>query len=207
MDSEFWEYQTAHAFDDHVRPINEFVDTINAESGLRAPYVAPYYGGVSARVLSVLRDPGRGAHGETGSGFLCIENADPTSARQRTLFADVGITPADMIPWIAYPFFIDRAPKALELTAGAAILRRLLHLPGLDIRVILLQGNEARDVWRRLRKVDPATAARFDPGAIQTIHPSPNALRTNKPDERARREADRATAYAEAARLLRPVAR
>jgi len=54
------------------------------------PAIAPWHGGIEARVLSVLRDPGPKTLTVGGSGFLCIENDDPTAHRQAEMFAAVG---------------------------------------------------------------------------------------------------------------------
>jgi hypothetical protein len=203
VNDDFWDDQWARRFDEHVAPLNTFVDTIRAEHGLDAPYVAPYYGGTSARLLSVLRDPGHGADkAHRGSGLLCIENADQTSTRQRSLFGEVGIDKADMIPWNAYPFFIHRKPLAAELTLGARLLLQLLELPEVHITVVLLQGNEAKDAWKRLLRAEPGMEKRLGLQVVETIHPSISALQTDVPGERARREVDRRAKYAEAAHLL-----
>src|SRR5215211_5814233 len=67
----------------HVRPVNELVDELRCRHGRGwMPYVAPWHGGVLARVLSVLRDPGPKTQDGVGSGFLCIENDDPTAELQ-----------------------------------------------------------------------------------------------------------------------------
>src|SRR5258708_3149377 len=59
----------------HVRPINEMVDGLRDQDGRGwMPHVAPWHGGVQARVLSVLRDPGPKTADDVGSGFLCVEN-------------------------------------------------------------------------------------------------------------------------------------
>jgi hypothetical protein len=203
MNDDFWDDQWARRFEPHVAPLNTFVDAIRAEHGLDTPYIAPYYGGTSARLLSVLRDPGHGADkAHHGSGLLCIENADQTSTRQRSLFGEVGIDKPDMIPWNAFPFFIHRKPLAAELTLGARLLLRLLELPEVHITVILLQGNEAKATWKRLLRVEPEIKKLLGLQVVETIHPSISALRTKKPGERERREADRRDKYAEAARLL-----
>lgn len=185
--------QVANLYAPHVRGINEFVDGLhNPEAGLWAPHVAPHHAHTPT-VLSVLRDPGNGAHHATGSGVLCIENDDQTSARQRALFDEVGLTASDLVPWNAYPFYINRAPRAAELDEGARIVNDLLHLPSMStIRVVLLQGNEAATMWRRATRRHPHLA---DLHAVVTIHPGWGALRTPDPTERVAREERRRVAY------------
>lgn len=86
----------------HVRAINELVDQLRDPGGRGwMPYVAPWHGGVHARVLSVLRDPGPKTQDGAGSGFLCVENDDPTAELQCRAFAEVGIDAHDVTPWNA----------------------------------------------------------------------------------------------------------
>ncbi|WP_052762081.1 uracil-DNA glycosylase family protein [Jiangella alkaliphila] len=79
----------------HVRPINEFVDTLRDQDGRGwMPHVAPLHGGVEARLLSLLRDPGPKTRDGVGSGFLCIENDDPTAELQDIAFREAASTRA-----------------------------------------------------------------------------------------------------------------
>lgn len=136
----------------HVRPINDFVDSLRDRDRRGwVPCVAPVHGGVEARGLSVLRDPGRMTQEFSGSSFLCIENADPTSARQCELFDAVNVTPSDIMPWNAYPWYINRKPTAAELDAGASVLRDFVKLLP-SLRTVLLQGNEAKAAWQRVHQ-------------------------------------------------------
>src|ERR1700751_2936908 len=78
----------------HVAPINALVDQLRAEGRGWVPYVAPIYGGIEARMLSILRDPGPMTNAaDGGSGFLCLENDDPAAELFATLLAAAGITP------------------------------------------------------------------------------------------------------------------
>jgi len=53
----------------HVRPVNEMVDALRDQDGRGwMPHVAPWHGGVEARVLSILRDPGPKTQEGAGSG-------------------------------------------------------------------------------------------------------------------------------------------
>lgn len=55
------------------------------------PYIAPYHGGIGARVLSILRDPGPETHHAGGSGFVCVHNDDPTAKTLYELLTTAGI--------------------------------------------------------------------------------------------------------------------
>jgi uracil-DNA glycosylase len=164
------------------------------------PYVAPCHGGVGARMLSVLRDPGPKTQDGTGSGFLCIENDDPTAELQSVCFADVGIANMDFTPWNAYPWYINRKPTRTELDAGVDVLFELLGLLP-DVEVVLLQGGDAQRAWQRLHRRHPAIRDRaFE--VLPTYHPSRQALRTPDPAVRAARQRARLDTYARAAEIL-----
>ncbi len=94
-----------------VRAINEMMDALRDRDGHGwMPHVAPWHGGVEARVLSILRDPGPKTQDGVGSGFLCVENDDPTAELQAQI-EGAGIAPRDVTPWNAYPWYINRSPK------------------------------------------------------------------------------------------------
>lgn len=171
----------------HVRPINEMVDRLRQPEGRGwMPHVAPWHGGAEARVLSILRDPGPRTLEGTGSGFLCVENDDPTAEFQAKTFEQAGIAPHDVTPWNAYPWYINRSPKAAELQAGAEVLEQLLALMP-KTEVVLLQGNEAQNVWRRLLKAHPDAVRDRTLKVVSTYHPGQQALFVRDPEERARR--------------------
>jgi len=108
--------QTARAFTaPHVAPINAFVDSIRDRDGRGwALYVPPHHGGVDARVISVLRDPGPATQLGVGSGFISVENDDPTAERMARLFDRFGIPARVVLPWNAYPWYINASPNAAQ---------------------------------------------------------------------------------------------
>ncbi|MFZ3494737.1 uracil-DNA glycosylase [Streptomyces sp. 5.8] len=171
----------------HVRPINEMVDGLRDQDGRGwMPHVAPWHGGAEARVLFILRDPGPKTQEGAGSGFLCIENDDPTAELQSQMFEEAGISPRDATPWNAYPWYINRSPNAAELQAGAKVLKQLLGLMP-KAEVVLLQGNQAQNVWRRLLKTHPEAVRDRTLEVVSTYHTSRQALFVPDPEERARR--------------------
>lgn len=140
----------------HVAPVSALVDRLAAPSGRAgAPYVAPVYGGVDARVLFVARDPGpKTQAGLGGSGFLSLENDDASAERFANLLDEAGISVGDTLPWNAYPWYINRQPRAAELEDGVEPLRRLLGLLP-RLRVVVLLGGSAQDGWKRLARRHP----------------------------------------------------
>lgn len=166
------------------------------------PYVAPVYGGVDARVLCIQRDPGPKTHRQHGgSGFLCPENDDATAERFAGLLDSSGLPVAETLAWNAYPWYINRSPRAAELEAGVEPLRRLLSLLG-RLRVVILHGGSARDGWRRLAGRHPDVVVRLE--VIPPYHTSSQAF-IGPPEVRAARMAA-LKAFARAARILQETA-
>lgn len=187
-DSDFRAFQTDHLMDPHIAPINELVARLQDRDGRGwLPAVAPMHGGVDARVLSVLRDPGPMTQERGGSGLLCIENNDPTAEAQCALFDEYGILPRWVLPWNAYPWYINRKPRAAEKDAGAAVLSNLIDLVP-NLRVVLLQGNDAIDVWRRVVKLRPEVVDQRNLEVVESIHPGRQSLWTADPAERQARK-------------------
>ena len=195
--------QESSRYAPHVRAVNEMVDELRDQDGRGwMPYVAPWHGGVDARVLSILRDPGPKTQDGTGSGFLCVENDDATAERQCTGFAAAGIDAHDVIPWNAYPWYINRAPNADERRAGVIVLARLMELlPRLEI--VLLQGGDAQDCWRRLEKTHPEFVRQARYEVVSTYHPGRQALWSPDLAVRAAREKHRVDSYEQVAQALR----
>jgi hypothetical protein len=184
----------------HIAPVNALVDELNDPGGRGwVPYLVPAYGGVAARILCVLRDPGprtNAMHG--GSGFLSPENDDPTARRFAALLDGAGIPVSEILAWNAYPWYLNGKPRAAELEAGVEPLRRLIGLlPGL--RVVMLHGGSAQDGWHRLARRHPVLAGGLE--AIPTFHTSSQAF-IGTPEVRAARMTALARAFGRAARIL-----
>jgi hypothetical protein len=195
--------QWRRRYDDHIAPINRLVDELNADP-IRdgAPYVAPLYGGVNARLLSVLRDPGPKTQGsQGGSGFICLENDDPTAEFMCRLIYDARISAQEAIPWNAYPWYINRAPKAAELEAGIEPLLSLIRLLP-NLRVVMLHGGSAHDSWRRLIRRAPHVESSLDLHVIRTYHTSRQAFWHSDPAVREMRSSKLRESFGEAARVL-----
>lgn len=193
--------QEHEAFAPHIAPVNALVDRLRSVGRGWVPYVAPAHGGVDARVLSILRDPGPATRAEVGSGFLSTENDDPSAEFQAEQLRRVGLGPEVLLPWNAYPWYIDRAPKAAEARAGLEPLTELLALLP-QAQVVLLQGRDAAAAWRRLRRERPEAIAEREFTVIETFHPSRHALRHRDPAVRERRSARRLAAFDELAEVL-----
>jgi len=195
--------QRQRRYDAHIEPINRYVDEIRAYGLGWAPYVAPLHGGVEARVLSILRDPGPATQDvDGGSGFLCVENDDPSAELQCAQLEHAGLTAADLLPWNAYPWYINRKPNVPELVLGLPTIVRLLELAP-KIKVVLLQGADAQRSWRLFLKRHSDIVASRSLIAVDSYHPGKQALFTPDPVERARRAERRFESFREVAGHLR----
>ena len=183
----------------HVRALNKFVDDLQDRDGRGwLPYIAPLYGGVQAKMLNILRDPGRMTNSASGgSGYLCVENDDDSAERLADLLDEAGIAFDRTVPWNAYPWYINRKPLAAEIDAGVDPLLGLIELLP-RLRVVMLNGGEAQDVWKRLKK---RPGIRPDVRVIPTYHTGKQAF-IGSPEVRAERMAHLRAAFAQAAAEL-----
>lgn len=162
----FWDQQRRDTYVEHVKPINDLVDRLRELGPGDVPYVAPFHGGMSAPVLSVLADPGKKS---VATGFLCVRNPDPTSRVQRLLMDAVRLAPEDLTPWNAYPWTRgDGNLSEEEIDAGGdALLEMVDAMNGLQ--VLFLQGDRAWEVYRGVKR----TLLQNRPGleVVRTCHP------------------------------------
>jgi len=143
-----------HRYDTRVAPINQLVDTLRRERGddESIPYVDPDSGGVEARVLLLMQDPGPKASAITGgSGFLSWDNDDDSADRicQALAAADLGWT--ELVPWNTIPWWTGGSVKSPDKQRGIAVLRsRLLPLLPQATAVVTL-GKVAHQGWESIR--------------------------------------------------------
>jgi Uracil DNA glycosylase superfamily len=202
-DSAFRADQWNHRFEPHIAPINHYVDEIRGLGYGWAPYVAPIHGGVDARVLSILRDPGPATQdGKAGSGFLCVENDDASAELQCELLGHAGLVAKDILPWNAYPWYINRKPSTAELLLGLPTILQVLELAP-AIQVVVLQGADAQASWKLLQRQHPQTIRTRRLAVVETYHPSRQALFTPDPAEQERRRTRRFEAFRDIADALK----
>jgi hypothetical protein len=199
---EFRQEQWERRYDEHIAPINRLVDELQVKSDRGwLPYVAPMYGGVNARLLSVLRDPGPKTRSGQGSGFLCMENDDPSAEAIVGYFSEAGIDPLDILPWNAYPWYINRNPSSPELEAGIEPLRRVIDmLPRLQ--VVMLHGGAAKSAWKRFERRFPGIIKERNLHVIKTYHTSRQAFWHADPSVREARKENLRQSFCDAARYL-----
>lgn len=162
--------------DPNVRPINEYVDLLRSQRpGQFIPYVAPTYGGIRARLLTLMQDPGpkTDTANHNGSGMICLENADLTAARQKYFMAEAGVDVSQIVSWNAYPWPKPHPQTDDSDREAAVALRCFLELiPQLE--VVVLNGVVAKRVWGVMKKLDRSVAV----GVCEfpTFHTSPRAV-------------------------------
>lgn len=180
--AEFRNHQWLHRFDDHIAPLNRLVDELC--NGGKVPYIAPIYGGINSKLLSILRDPGPKTQlQDNGSGFLCLENDDATAEKMCELIAEAGIDVSEIVTWNAYPWYINRAPNAAEIKAGIEPLKKLIDLLP-NLQVVILHGGTAHNSWKRLTRSFPNIVEERRLCIIETYHTSRQAFW--HPDEEVR---------------------
>lgn len=199
QDPEYRSEQRALVYLEHIAPINQLIDTLRGERDEWMPYVAPTYGGVSARVLAVFRDPGPRTRGDTGSGFLSLENDDPSAERHLEFVSGARISPSDLMVWNTYPWYINRKPVTAEIDRGLDPLHRLIELLP-ELQVVIAHGVVAQAAWKRFERKYPQVAKQFE--VIGTYHTSKQALWTPDQDERDRRHAHIVGTYEKVAGML-----
>lgn len=206
-DPQFRAEQLAGRYEPHVEAVNRLVDALmEAEPPAGrgwVPYIPPIHGGAEARILSILRDPGPKTHKDTGSGMLCIENDDDSAELQCRLLDAVGLNARDLTPWNTYPWFRYDQTNGLrspQITEGLAPLGQVIATMEDNLKVVLLQGGEAKTIWERFTRENPHTATRY--AVVETYHPGRTALRHADPAVRKAREERRWEAFREVKALL-----
>jgi hypothetical protein len=199
-DPAFRAEQESRLHEPHVAPISDYIRGLRDSGGEWVPWVAPLHGGVEARVLSVLRDPGPMVHHIGGSGMICVENDDQTAETLYGLIEQAGLTPWDVVPWNAYPWYINQKPTLAQLRAATpALLGLIALLPKLE--AVVLQGEDAQLAWRLAIRHQPALRHRRLE-VFETYHPSVQALRSPDMDERERRMQERIDTWRQVAEWL-----
>ena len=160
-------------FDPHIEPINRLVDELITEQrGSWMPYVAPNHGGTNAKIVTLFQDPGKMTsrqHG--GSGFIGVENDDPTANLLADCLDEAGVAQSMILPWNSYPWYLTDQGNvtATRRDQGVAALRRLLDLAP-EVHTVVSHGAVAHDTWKRFGKRFPSVATRYR--HLETFHTS-----------------------------------
>jgi hypothetical protein len=177
-----------------VQPLRAFRDELLARRTRRHPGAVvpdfdPAEAGVGARALLVLDAPGPMAVGPEGSGFVSVDNDDPTAAATWTLRDEVGLHEHTLL-WNIVPWHVDGtgAPDADEVRQGAMELRRLLLvLP--DLRVVINAGAGPTGGWKK--NIAPYLVD--GPTVIDSWSPGQRAMKQPRKRDELKRALERAT--------------
>lgn len=171
-DAAFKQNQHLTKYDSHIQPINQLVDSLSSPPDRWMPYVAPLYGGIHARLLSILRDPGPKTQEAVGSGFICMENDDATAERLCKQFETHSIPGRDAMLWNIYPWYINQQPTKAQIKLGIDVLVKLIALLP-KLKVVMLHGVDAKAGWKMLTQHYPDFKKYH---VIETYHPSRQAF-------------------------------
>jgi len=170
----------------HHAPLHAYVRTLEdalQTQGLDVPELDPLGGEVHTRILCLLEVPGpKAAARWGGSGFISIDNDDPTAHNMFTLTQDAGVPREWFLPWNIVPWYVGngeqiRPVQTREITEGRKHLRDLITLLP-DLQVVITLGRPAADGWSTLATEFPHLVT------LTTWHPSGQGLNPH-PERRA----------------------
>jgi uracil-DNA glycosylase len=156
--------------EEHVAPLNDFVDKVRSEKGLASeiPYFDPADGGCQARCLFLLEAPGPKA---VASGFVSRNNPDETAKNFFLLNREAKLDRRWTVSWNIVPWYIGnnrkiRPASPADIAAGMPYLRVLLSLLP-KLRVVVLMGRKAQRARSVVQEMTPSSTI------LDMLHPSP----------------------------------
>ncbi|MFS2028726.1 MULTISPECIES: uracil-DNA glycosylase [unclassified Curtobacterium] len=160
---------------EHTLPLEAWARDVEDRRRARQPeIVVPHFDpaetGVRSQVLLLLEAPGPKTVPEWGgSGFISVDNDDPTAQNLWRTRDEVGLH-RGVLAWNIVPWVLGRAsvkPTPVDLAQGAVELRGLLALLP-DLRAIVLSGQKAQTGWDAY--LDLAIGDRYR--VLRTVHPA-----------------------------------
>jgi hypothetical protein len=145
--SSFRDARQDRRYEPHVGDMNHYVDTLNANHDNTVPYVDPDCGGSRAQVLFLLQDPGpKATRSRGGSGFLSVQNDDPTAAEMCQSLAAVGLPWGECLVWNAVPWWVNGNLRVADIRQGLPYLDTVRSLTP-DLAGVGLMGGNAEKAW------------------------------------------------------------
>ncbi len=160
----------------HIAPLTEIVKRIRRETGARVPWFDPADAGVDARVLFLFQDPGRS--GAAVSGYVSVDNDDPSARAIAQLRADAGLQRNEVIHWNAIPWELERNPKVSDIADAQPYTDDLIDMLH-RLQVVVAVGRWVQQAW-----VGRRYGGCFDIVGFGCPHTSRRAL--NQPGNRER---------------------
>lgn len=160
----------------YMAPLTAYVRGLKAALGPDKVvlWFDPWDGGIEAQILMLLEAPGGKA---VGSGFISMNNPDPSARFVHQTVEDVGLDRYKLVAWNVVPWYVGneersriRAVNSEERTQGVRLLEGLLPLLP-RLRVVLTLGTHAQDGWR--------TIASSHPTIVHVEGPHPSATNMN----------------------------
>lgn len=135
----------------HIAPLTRFVDEIRTQ-GYDVPYFDPCDGGIEAKALFLLQDPGKKA---IKSGFISRNNDDQSAENQLKFQKEAGLNRKSTILWNIIPWRVGNV-TADDRKEAIPYLKLLLNsLPRL--KVIVLSGSEAWKCHSQIQSITHIT--------------------------------------------------
>lgn len=140
-------------YDGVVGPLNRWVDGVKTSTGEDVPYFDPRAALEGADVLVLLQDPS--AQAQLGSGFISIDNNDPTARNLTLAFEASGLSYSKSLLWNVVPWWVDNpafARRSLnsEARRAAPLLTEMLGLLESRPKAVVLLGKQAQSAWSKL---------------------------------------------------------
>ena len=163
---------------DHMKPLVEYVARLRLRHPeWQVPDFDPADGGTKASILFLAEKPGPMTDPERpgarkGSGFVSLDNDDPTAETGFTFMAQAGIARCQIVKWNVVPWWDGtRKIRARDLHSGVAEIRELIGLLKRPLGVVLV-GNKAQ----RAKPLLQGSGLRV----FCSTHPSPIVKASNR---------------------------
>jgi uracil-DNA glycosylase len=162
----------------NIDPLDVFLTALRSvrPESRDVPGFDPRNGNLNAKFLLVLEAPGPGA---VASGFVSIENEDPTAKNLKKLLADSSISPDEIVIWNVVPWYCGneektkiQPPSTQEMEIGIDFLCKLVLLLK-NLEAIVLVGGSARKAHIRL-------SAKTRVRILSCHHPSQRVINVSK---------------------------
>ena len=132
--------------------LNTIITRCAEQRGLIMPRIGVGHAGISGGIFSLLQDPGGTVHtpssGAVVSGFVDIDNDDPTARWCKELYDRLGIPKFTITPWNAYGAYGEQ-PSMKAIKKNLPLCQQLLDT-AMPVALVA-QGREAQKMAELIR--------------------------------------------------------